>query len=1236
MEWQPGGLTWALDNWLYMTYNPFRLRIAPGGKVLREETEPNGGQWWSAQDNYGKTWWVDGGGELGPVNFQAPIQYGAFNVPDNFEPDFRVPWPAPGGIADMQGGMNRVRMPDGTLNHFTAASGVEIYRGHRLPQDLAGDLFFNEPVGRIVRRAKVVVREGLTQLQNAYPKSEFVRSTDPLFRPVAIHNTPDGTLMLVDMYTGIIQDAQFVGPNSYLRRKVDQYKLDAIHNFGRIWRITHDSTPPHQRAAADVQRDARPARSPSRARERLVARHRAEAARAQTGQERRRRAADDGASGMRTSWRGSMRCGRWKGSTRSMPQLVRELMKSPDPQIRIQAIRASETLYKAKDKSFAADYKAMMEDRDANVVIQAMLTLNLHKVPDYDKMIRATRGERDGARRPGDRQPDSAPAVVDGAAAVARRHGGERLELLDRSAPRAGPRRGHLQGALHHLSRARRRGRADGRRSRGHAAGAAAGELDRASPDIATTSISVLLHGLTGPIGDKEYPGGVMVPMGTNTDQWIADVANYVRNSFGNSGLFVTPQQVAFARAGTPRKTPWTLPELEAALPKALTNQAEWKLSASHNSEAAANATGTTPGARWDTGRRGAAGRHVVPDRAAAAGARRRGADRHGAAIQLRRPRPRRWRPWCAGRRRARRRAARLRPARDAAARRFRSPVPSPTRCRCRWTERPGARRSRKAPASAPTTVIAFTPVQAKFVRITQTGAAAGERAVGDCAGQGVRQVSGIDYAIVILYFGIVFGIGAYFFRRAKTSRSYFLADKSVGWIAVGASLFASNISSEHFIGLAGSGASSGLAVGHFEWLAVFMCMTLAWVFVPFYLRTNVYTMPEFLERRYGPACRWYLTTVSILAYVFTKISVSLYAGALVLRATVGWDFYTSAAVMVVATGIYTIFGGLAAVIYTEFLQAVVLLAGAIALTVIGLVEVGGMAGLRQALPPDFFHMMRPASDAAFPWTGIFFGAPILGIWYWCTDQMIVQRVLGAKTEEDARGGALFCGLLKVLPVFVLVLPGLIARALYPDIKGDDAYPTLVVRLLPAGMIGLMVAALLAALMSSLSATFNSASTLITFDVYKKLNPQASEARLVAVGRSFTVVMVVLGILWVPFIQVSEHRGLHLPAERAGLHQPADCGGVPVRRVLAARQPPRRDHRARGRGDPRFGPVHPRVEPRLGHRAVTADCAARHDELPALRGGAVRGQRRAAGGVSLLTAPTALAQCRARWPSCAA
>jgi SSS family solute:Na+ symporter len=315
--------------------------------------------------------------------------------------------------------------------------------------------------------------------------------------------------------------------------------------------------------------------------------------------------------------------------------------------------------------------------------------------------------------------------------------------------------------------------------------------------------------------------------------------------------------------------------------------------------------------------------------------------------------------------------------------------------------------------------------------------------------------------------------------------------------------------------------------------------MILGWVFVPFYLRSGVYTMPEFLERRYGPACRWYLTTISVIAYVVTKISVSLYAGALVLRAVVGWDFYTSATVMVIATGIYTIFGGLAAVIYTELVQAVVLLAGAVVLTLIGLDQAGGIGALRAAVPGDFFHMIKPVSDPAFPWTGIFFGAPILGIWYWCTDQMIVQRVLGAKSETHARGGALLCGLLKITPVFVLVLPGLIARALYPEIAGDEAYPTLVVRLLPPGLAGFMVAALMAALMSSLSATFNSASTLVTFDIYRVLRPSASEAQLVFVGRVVTVVMVALSMLWVPFIKyLSSEVYIYLQSVQAYISPP--------------------------------------------------------------------------------------------------
>jgi glucose/arabinose dehydrogenase/mono/diheme cytochrome c family protein len=599
MEWQPGGLTWALDNWLYMTYNPFRLRITPGGNVLREETEPNGGQWWSAQDNYGKTWWVDGGGEIGPVNFQAPIAYGAFNVADNFEPDFQVPWPAAGGIADMQGGMNRVRMPDGTLNHFTAASGVEIYRGHRLPQDMVGDLFFGEPVGRIVRRAKVVVRDGLTQLQNAHPKSEFLRSTDPLFRPVAVHNAPDGSLIVVDMYTGIIQDAQFVGPNSYLRRKIEQYKLDALHNFGRIWKITYEGTAPdrerprmYSETAAQLVKHLEHANGWWRdtAQKLLVLKQDKSIV---PDLETMARSSSNQLARIHALWT-------LEGLGALDAALARELMKSPDPQIRIQAIRASETLFKAKDSSFAADYKAMMEDRDPEVVIQAMLTLNLHKIADADNMIRqavaatSVRGVREiGTQilKPPTSQGQR-PSLADTAVSAFNFSTDQRRALIRGEAAYR-----EVCAACHAPDGA-------------GAPMAGAPEGTRLAPPLAGAArvtghrdyvIEVLLHGLTGPLGDQEYPGGVMVPMGTNSDEWISDVANYVRNSFGNTGMFITPAQVAFVRGRAPRKTPWTLPELEASLPRMMTNAAEWRLSASHNTEAAANATGTVPGARWDT-----------------------------------------------------------------------------------------------------------------------------------------------------------------------------------------------------------------------------------------------------------------------------------------------------------------------------------------------------------------------------------------------------------------------------------------------------------------------------------------------------------------------------------------------------------------------------------------------------------------------------------------------------------
>ena len=419
--------------------------------------------------------------------------------------------------------------------------------------------------------------------------------------------------------------------------------------------------------------------------------------------------------------------------------------------------------------------------------------------------------------------------------------------------------------------------------------------------------------------------------------------------------------------------------------------------------------------------------------------------------------------------------------------------------------------------------------------------------------GQATATLSSIDLGIIVAYFVVIFCIGLYFARRGRTSTDYFLAGRDVGWFAIGASLFVSNISTEHFIGLSGSGASSGLAVGHFEWWACLILLVLGWVFVPFYLRSNVFTMPEFLERRFSRSCAVYLASISIIAYIFTKISVQLYAASVVLERVVGWPLWKTAIVLVVATGIYTVTGGLAAVIYTDMVQTMILIVGAVLLTVIGLHRVGGFEGLRAAVPPDYFHMIKPVSDPNFPWTGIFFGAPILGIWYWCTDQVIVQRVLSARDEGHAKAGTIFAGFLKILPVFMLVLPGIIALALFRNffkfgpngevLNPDTAYPTLILNLLPPGLVGLVLAALLAAVMGAMASVFNSASTLVTLDFYKKIRPEASESSLVNMGRIATGVMVLLGLLWVPFIHlISSQLYIYLQSVQAYISPPiASC-----------------------------------------------------------------------------------------------
>ena len=386
--------------------------------------------------------------------------------------------------------------------------------------------------------------------------------------------------------------------------------------------------------------------------------------------------------------------------------------------------------------------------------------------------------------------------------------------------------------------------------------------------------------------------------------------------------------------------------------------------------------------------------------------------------------------------------------------------------------------------------------------------------------------MAGIDWAVVGLYFVIVFGVAAWAYmqeRGDETAAGYFLGGRNVGWFVVGASLFVSNIGSEHLVGLSGTGADSGVAVGQFEIIASLALLALGWVFVPFYARSGVFTMPEFLERRYSPGARRYLTYVSIIAYVLTKISVTLFAGGIVFETLMGIDFWTGALITVGFTGVYTVFGGLRAVVYTDMMQMIVLVVGAVTVTLMGLSQVGGWSGMTEAVPEGFMTVWRPISDPAFPWTGILFGAPILAIWYWCTDQVIVQRTLAARNITAARRGTIFAGYLKALPLFIFVIPGVIAAALVQqgDLQldsSDQALPALVQQILPVGVRGLVVAGLLAALMSSLSSVFNSTATLFTWDIYREWKPAASERELVWVGRLATVVLTVAGFAWIPFM----------------------------------------------------------------------------------------------------------------------
>ena len=395
-----------------------------------------------------------------------------------------------------------------------------------------------------------------------------------------------------------------------------------------------------------------------------------------------------------------------------------------------------------------------------------------------------------------------------------------------------------------------------------------------------------------------------------------------------------------------------------------------------------------------------------------------------------------------------------------------------------------------------------------------------------------MKVFTSLDWITLILFF---IGLGSIIWRvinqKQDSPEQYFLAGRNLGWFVIGASIFASNIGSEHIVGLAGTAANSGMVMGHYE-LHSWIILLLGWFFVPFYLNSTVFTMPEFLEKRFSESSRWILTIITLVSYVLTKVSVTVYAGAVVFETLMGIEFWSGALLIVLITGCYTILGGLRAVIYTDALQAMVLIVGSITISVIGLLKIGGWSNLVSVVEPTHFNMFLPSDHPDFPWIGMVFAPPIIGIWYWCTDQYIVQRVLSAKNVSEARKGTIFAGYLKLLPIFMFFIPGLIAYAMTKTGQlsygsSDQVFPTLVRELLPSGIRGLVAGGLLAALMSSLSSVFNSCSTLFTMDIYKKLYPETDEKKLVFVGRIATGIVVLSGILWIPFIKVVSGAGLY-------------------------------------------------------------------------------------------------------------
>lgn len=586
MEHQPSGLIWSIDNWIYTTYNAFRLRHNPDGTAIKEPTAPNGGQWGLCQDDYGKPWFVNAGGERGPLNFQQPIVYGQFSVPDEFPIDYREVFPLV-GIPDVQGGAKRFRPEDNTLNHFTATCGEEIFRGDRLPEELRGDLLFSEPVGRLIRRSKVEVKDGITRLSNAHPGSEFIRSTDPNFRAMNMVNAPDGTLYIVDMYRGIIQQGNWTKPGSYLRGVIDEYGFAKNIQKGRIYRLVHE----------DFERGPQPTMLDETSAE-LVAhlehpngwwRDTAQKLLILKGDKSVAPALEKVASSSESDLARIHALWTLEGLGSLRSEFARTAMKNAHPQVRRAAIRAAETLIKEGDDSLQTDVLALAKDGDADVATQALLTSKHLKFPDFEAVIASTveTHPSEGVKTFGKqmlRGGNKAPAKLSPEQLTSYKKGQAIYGSLCFSCHGADGKGMKIPGGDNLLL----------------APSFADSDILNGHRELAT---KVVLHGLTGKVQGRTYPGE-MIAMASNGDAWVADVLSYVRNSFGNSLGFITEAEVKQIREeNTERTTPWTEAELLSSVPQTLPDRSQWKLTASDGTKDLKYAVDSNTGTRYTTGK---------------------------------------------------------------------------------------------------------------------------------------------------------------------------------------------------------------------------------------------------------------------------------------------------------------------------------------------------------------------------------------------------------------------------------------------------------------------------------------------------------------------------------------------------------------------------------------------------------------------------------------------------------